>query len=88
MTLAIACLLSGTLDARASDGAASFIEVAREVQPKVVKLYGAGGLRGMEAYQSGLLISGEGHVLTVLSYVLDADEVGEGRLEVTDEPAD
>jgi serine protease Do len=41
----------------------------------IVKLYGAGGLRGLEAYQSGLLISGDGHVLTVLSYVLDADEV-------------
>ena len=49
--------------------------VAREVQPKVVKIYGAGGLRGLEAYQSGMLISAEGHVLTVWSYVLDADEV-------------
>jgi serine protease Do len=45
------------------------------VQSKVVKLYGAGGLRGLEAYQSGLLISAEGHVLTVWSYVLDSDEV-------------
>jgi serine protease Do len=69
------CLLGGALDARASDGAASFVDVARQVQPKVVKLYGAGGLRGLEAYQSGLLISGDGYVLTVLSYVLDADEV-------------
>jgi serine protease Do len=45
------------------------------VQPKIAKLYGAGGSRGMEAYQSGNLISGKGHVLTVWSYVLDADEV-------------
>jgi hypothetical protein len=35
----------------------------------------AGGMRGLEAYQSGILISGEGHVLTVWSYVLDADDV-------------
>jgi serine protease Do len=62
-------------DARASDGAASFAAVARQVQPKVVKLYGAGGLRGLESYQSGMLISDKGHVLTVWSYVLDADEV-------------
>jgi serine protease Do len=61
--------------ARASDGAASFTEVAREVQPKVVKIYGAGGPRGLEHYQSGILISGKGHVLTVQSYVLDSDEV-------------
>jgi serine protease Do len=58
-----------------ADDDASFAAVARAVQPKVVKLYGAGGFRGLEAYQSGALISAEGHVLTVWSYVLDADEV-------------
>jgi serine protease Do len=67
--------MAGAVDARASDGAASFSNVARQVQVKVVKIYGTGGLRGLEAYQSGLLISGDGHVLTVWSYVLDADEV-------------
>jgi serine protease Do len=75
VALAVACLMAGALDARASDGAASFADVAKLVQPKVVKLYGAGGLRGLEAYQSGILISSEGHILTVLSYVLDADEI-------------
>jgi S1-C subfamily serine protease len=75
VALAIACLLAGAGAARASDGAASFVDVARQVQPKMVKIYGAGGIRGLEAYQSGMLISGKGHVLTVSSYVLDADEV-------------
>jgi serine protease Do len=75
VALAVACLMAVAVDARASDGAASFEAVAREVQPKVVKLYGSGGFRGLEAYQSGVLISAEGHVLTVWSYVLDADEV-------------
>jgi S1-C subfamily serine protease len=75
VAVAVACLLIGAGGARASDGAASFDEVARQVQPKVVKVYGAGGPRGLEAYQSGLLVSGKGHVLTVSSYVLDADEV-------------
>ena len=75
VALAIACLLSAAGDARASDGAASFVDLARHIQPKVVKLYGAGGLRGLESYQSGMLISTEGHVLTAWSYVLDADEV-------------
>src|SRR6266850_1736662 len=68
-------LLAGVGVARASDGAASFTQVARQVQPKVVKIYGAGGIRGLEHYQSGILISGKGHVLTVSSYVLDSDEV-------------
>src|SRR5829696_1069116 len=72
---AVACLLAGASAARASDGAASFTQVARQVQPKVVKIYGAGGIRGLEHYQSGILISGKGHVLTVSSYVLDSHEV-------------
>jgi serine protease Do len=72
---AVACLLAGASVARASDGAASFTQVARQVQPKVVKIYGAGGIRGLEHYQSGILISDKGHVLTVSSYVLDSDEV-------------
>src|SRR3954469_21614145 len=72
---AVACLLAGAGVARASDGAASFTDVARKVQPKVVKIYGAGGIRGLEHYQSGILISGKGHVLTVSSYVLDPEGV-------------
>ena len=32
-------------------------------------------MRGLEAYQSGMLISAEGHILTVWSYVLDVDPV-------------
>ncbi len=46
-----------------------------EVQPKMVKIYGAGGFRGMEGYQSGMLISAEGHILTVFSYRLDTDYI-------------
>jgi serine protease Do len=49
--------------------------VIESVQPKLVKIYGAGGLRGLEAYQSGWLISDQGHVLTVWSYVLDTDVI-------------
>jgi serine protease Do len=67
--------MAGADGARAEGGAASLAAVARAVQPKVVKLYGAGGFRGLEAYQSGALVSADGHVLTVWSYVLDADEV-------------
>lgn len=53
----------------------SFAEVIAETQPKIVKIFGAGGLRGLEAYQSGFLISSDGHILTVWSYVLDSDTV-------------
>ena len=45
------------------------------VQDKLVKIYGAGGIRGLEAYQSGFLISETGHLLTAWSYVLDTETV-------------
>ncbi|MCH2114763.1 MAG: S1C family serine protease [Pirellulales bacterium] len=47
----------------------------REAQSKVVKIYGAGGLRRMEAYQTGILVSPQGHVLTAWSYVLDTADL-------------
>lgn len=50
-------------------------DVVRQAQQRVVKIYGAGGLEQMEAYQSGVLIDPEGRVLTVLSYVLDTDDL-------------
>jgi serine protease Do len=62
--------------ARAGDpGSRPAADAIQQAQRRVVKIYGAGGFRGMEHYQSGILISPEGHVLTVLSYVLDSDRV-------------
>ena len=55
--------------------AQSLPRTIRTVQQKMVKIYGAGGIRGLEAYQSGFLISPTGHVLTSYSYVLDAQTV-------------
>ena len=46
-----------------------------QVQPKVVKIFGVGGLRQLEAYQTGIFVSPEGHILTVQSLVLDDEEV-------------
>ncbi len=70
-TAAIALLVASSSLARA----AKLGEVIREVQPKMVKIYGAGGIRGLQAYQSGFLISAEGHVLTDWSTVLDSDTI-------------
>lgn len=55
--------------------AADLQRIIRAAQPKIVKIYGAGGYRGLEAYQSGFLFSAEGHVLTAWSYVLDTDYI-------------
>ncbi len=68
--------IAGVLSLAGSAGAAKWHhEVLGDALPKVVKIYGAGGVRGLEPYQSGFLISAEGHVLTSWSYVLDTDLV-------------
>jgi S1-C subfamily serine protease len=60
-------------NARSSD--TNPVQAVREAQAKVAKVYGAGGLRGLESYQSGFLISSQGHVLTAWSYVLDVEPI-------------
>jgi serine protease Do len=50
-------------------------EVIATASRKVVKLYGAGGLSGLEGYQSGVLVSPDGRIATVASTVLDSDEI-------------
>ncbi len=75
--------LSGQL-ARAADGTTTTLgpvtlgsvnSTAVSTELKTVKLYGAGGVAGLEAYQSGFFISDKGLILTVWSTVLDVDTV-------------
>jgi S1-C subfamily serine protease len=71
----LAATLLAAFFAPLSASAAPINRVVDEAQAKIVKIYGAGGFRGMEHYQSGMLISAEGHILTVSSYVLDTDYI-------------
>ncbi|HEY2761241.1 MAG TPA: trypsin-like peptidase domain-containing protein, partial [Pirellulales bacterium] len=70
LAASVAALLS-PLNARAANTG----DVIRDAQHKTVKIYGAGGVRGLDAYQSGFLISADGYALTVFSHVLDADTI-------------
>ncbi len=45
------------------------------VQPKVVKIFGAGGIKSLAAHGTGFFVSKEGHIATIWSHVLDADLV-------------
>jgi serine protease Do len=73
----IACLLLFLFGTAASGPVASgsVPETIDDVQRKVVKLYGAGGLRNLAGYGTGFLVSAEGHIVTVWSHLLDADVV-------------
>ncbi|MHB1035905.1 MAG: S1C family serine protease [Pirellulales bacterium] len=68
-------LAAPALGAGQAPGEPALGQVIAQVQPKIVKVYGAGGFRGMEPYQSGFLISAQGDVLTVYSHVLDTDYI-------------
>jgi len=54
-----------------------------EVQTRLVKIFGAGGVGGLHSYSTGFIISPDGYVATVWSHVLDPDVVtvvlGNGR---------
>ena len=65
----VGATLTPIVSARASS------EAVDSVLPRVVKIFGAGGIRNLHAYCSGFLISPEGHIATVWSHVLDADTV-------------
>ena len=49
--------------------------VAATAARSVVKIYGAGGVRGLEGYQSGIILSPDGRIVTAMSTVLDAEGI-------------
>src|SRR5581483_1793783 len=78
--LVLTCLgMAATCDPAAAAGGRApgtpLRQTIARVEPNIVKIWGAGGYRGLESYQSGILISAEGHILTVWSYVLDTDYI-------------
>ena len=70
--VAAVVLMFGTAQ---SSSAQSMRETIEATLPRIVKIFGAGGVRNLEAYGTGFLISPEGHVATVWSHVLDREEV-------------
>jgi serine protease Do len=68
----VLALTAGALlaDAAAARCQHSFTDVARRVNPKLVKLFGAGGFKGLPAYGTGILVSPQGHILTVNNHLL------------------
>ncbi|MFT5092742.1 MAG: hypothetical protein ACI93T_001563, partial [Porticoccaceae bacterium] len=50
-------------------GSRSSSQTIGYVLPRMVKIFGAGGLQGLAAFGSGFLVSKEGHIVTVWSHV-------------------
>ncbi len=53
----------------------SFATVAEQVNRKVVKLFGSGGIRGLPSYGSGILVSSDGYILTVYNHILETEDL-------------
>jgi len=72
-------LLAGTLivlgHIPAPATAQSLTEAIADVQPKMVKIFGAGGYKNLESYGTGFVVSPDGFIATVWSHLLDAEVI-------------
>jgi serine protease Do len=74
MRLTVVALVS-VLVANSAIADDSFAGVAEQVNSKLVKLFGAGGVRGLASYGTGALVSPDGYILTVQSHILDTQDL-------------
>src|SRR5690348_6731874 len=70
IALAVLCLLPSLATAEES-----FAQICDKVNPKLVKLFGAGGFRGLQSYGTGILISADGYILTINSHILNTQDL-------------
>ena len=68
-------LTASVLVAAPASAAEPVAKVADQVNEKMVKIFGAGGFRGVVNYSTGLVVSPDGHILTVASQTLDDSEL-------------
>ena len=52
-----------------------FTEIAVEVNKKLVKLFGAGGFKGLPSYGTGILVSPKGYILTCNNHILTSSNL-------------
>ena len=64
------CLTLLAVIASASPAQQPITTVAANVNKKLVKLFGIGGFKGLPSYGSGILVSKQGHILTVNNHIL------------------
>ncbi len=50
-------------------------QTIEQTLPRMVKIFGAGGLKNLHEYSTGFMVDAEGHVVTLWNHVLDTDEV-------------
>lgn len=51
------------------------LAIRERLEQRIVKIYGQGGFRSLEGYQTGIIVDAKGHVATTNSLALNAGEV-------------
>ncbi|MCA9021896.1 MAG: serine protease [Planctomycetaceae bacterium] len=70
------CLcLAGLLLSASGRASASSQSTIQYALPRLVKIFGAGGVKNLYGYSTGFLVSPEGHIATIWSPVLDTDRL-------------
>ncbi|MFK7777417.1 MAG: S1C family serine protease [Gimesia sp.] len=76
MKSAFVCLfLIGSVSAVPLSAQASSQSTIKYALPRLVKIFGAGGVKNLYGYSTGFLVSPEGHIATIWSPVLDTDKL-------------
>jgi serine protease Do len=68
-------VMAGVLAVAPAHADDSFAAVAEQANSKLVKLFGAGGVRGLASYGTGIVVSPDGYILTVQSHILDTQDL-------------
>jgi S1-C subfamily serine protease len=71
-SLMLAALVSISTTTHAEE---SFAQICEKVNPKLIKLFGAGGFKGLQSYGSGIVVSPDGYILTINSHILDTQDL-------------
>ena len=74
-TLLCAALVAAAVTPARGTAADPFTELAEKTNKKLVKLFGAGGFSRLNNFGTGIIISPDGHILTVASQLLDTSEL-------------
>jgi serine protease Do len=75
LAVLLAALVFSRSAAQADEAPRTSQQTIAAVQPRMVKIFGAGGLANLQAYGTGFLVSADGYIATVWSHVLDSDVV-------------
>lgn len=72
---ALAAVVAACATPAAAPAADGFADTVKTANRKMVKVFGAGGFSRLNNYGTGILISKDGHILTVASQILDTADL-------------